>query len=57
MAELAATRQVLGDDFWPYGVRKNKVTLEALLRHSYEDGLTPRLLSLEDLFAADTLSL
>lgn len=57
VAELAATRRVLGEDFWSYGVRKNKVTLEALLRHSYEDGLTPQLLSLEDLFAADTLSL
>jgi 4,5-dihydroxyphthalate decarboxylase len=57
VAELAATRRVLGDDFWPYGVRKNKVTLQALLRHSYEDGLTPRLLRLEDIFSADTLSL
>jgi 4,5-dihydroxyphthalate decarboxylase len=57
VAELAATRHALGDDFWPYGVHKNKVTLEALLRHSYEDGLTPRLLRLEDIFAADTLSL
>jgi 4,5-dihydroxyphthalate decarboxylase len=57
VAELAATRRVLGDDFWPYGVRKNKLTLETLLRHCYEDGLTPRLLGLQDVFAADTLSL
>jgi 4,5-dihydroxyphthalate decarboxylase len=57
VAELAATRRVLGDDFWPYGVQKNKITLEALLRYSYEEGLTSRLLKLEHLFAADTLSL
>jgi 4,5-dihydroxyphthalate decarboxylase len=57
VAELAATRRVLGDDFWPYGVRKNKITLQALLRHSYEDGLTSKILSVDDLFATDTLSL
>jgi 4,5-dihydroxyphthalate decarboxylase len=54
-AELRATRNVMGDDFWPYGIEKNRKVLDTLIRHSFEDGLTPRLLSIDELFVPSML--
>ena len=53
-AELAATRALLGDDFWPYGVAENAKDIETLILYSHEQGLTERRLSVEELFAAAT---
>ena len=49
-AELAATQQVLGEDFWPYGLARNQGMLSATLRHLFEDGLLARPLAPGDLF-------
>ncbi len=53
-AELEATRALLGDDFWPYGVAENAKDIDALIRYSHKQGLTERRLSVEELFAATT---
>lgn len=53
-AEAEETRALMGDDFWPYGVDANRPTLDAITRYSHEQGLTPRPLSIEELFAAST---
>lgn len=44
------TLSTMGDDFWPYGIEKNRGTLEALCRYTHQQGLTPTLIDLEDLF-------
>ena len=44
----------MGDDFWPYGLQKNRANLEVFLRYSYEQGLSRKLLTPEDLFAPET---
>jgi 4,5-dihydroxyphthalate decarboxylase len=49
------TRQVMGDDFWPYGLRANEKTLGTFLRYSYEQGLADRLLEPAELFAPESL--
>ena len=54
--ELAATRAVLGEDFWPYGIAKNRPTLEAATRWSFEQHLSPRKLAIEELFTPETLA-
>ena len=54
-AELDDTRALMGDDYWPYGVDKNYLTIETLLRYSHEQGLSPYQLAVEDLFAESTL--
>lgn len=54
-AELEATQQVMGEDFWPYGVSANRKALEAMTRYSYEQGLAVRKLSIEEIFAPGTL--
>lgn len=54
-AELEQTRSLMGDDYWPYGVEANRTALEALTRYSFQQGLTPRQLAIEELFAPSTL--
>lgn len=52
--EAERTRAVLGDDWWPYGIEKNRRTVEALCQYSYEQGLSARLVTMEELFAPET---
>jgi len=55
--EFQSARALMGDDFWSYGVERNQHELEAITRYAHDQGLTPRLLSSEDLFVPSTLSL
>ena len=54
-AQLDEVRREMGEDFWPYGVARNRQTLATFLRYSHEQGLSPRTLAPEDLFAPETL--
>jgi 4,5-dihydroxyphthalate decarboxylase len=54
-AEFDATRELMGNDFWSYGVEPNRKCLELMVRYSYEQGLAVRPLSLEEMFAHGTL--
>jgi 4,5-dihydroxyphthalate decarboxylase len=49
------TGEALFTDPYPYGVKSNRPVLEAIARYSHEQGLTPRVLSLEEVFAPNTL--
>ena len=55
-AEYEDTRQVMGEDFWPYGVAENRKVLSTMARYSYEQGLAVRLLEVEEMFAAGNVS-
>ena len=52
---LRRTRQLMGRDFWPYGYAANKATLEAFLRFHHHQGLSHRLVGVEELFHSSTL--
>lgn len=43
-------RELMGEDYWPYGVEKNQRTLETFLRYAFEQGVSQRKLSIDDLF-------
>jgi len=49
--------RALRTDAYPYGVKSNQKTLETLAEYSAEQGLTPRQLPLDEIFAASTLDL
>jgi 4,5-dihydroxyphthalate decarboxylase len=51
VAEAEETRGIMGDDFWPYGIARNRVSLEALPQYLYEQHLAPRIPRIEELFA------
>jgi 4,5-dihydroxyphthalate decarboxylase len=48
--QLKAARELLGNDHWPYGVAANRSTLETFLRHHHSQGLSKRLLSVDEIF-------
>lgn len=49
-AELQATQALMGQDFWKHGLQANRDTLETQIRWSFEQGLIPRKLALEEIF-------
>jgi 4,5-dihydroxyphthalate decarboxylase len=56
-ADLERTQQVMGPDFWSYGLTtENEHTLRTFLRYSHEQGLARRLFEPAELFAPETLA-
>jgi 4,5-dihydroxyphthalate decarboxylase len=55
--ELQATQQLMGENFYSYGIEQNRKTLETLFRYSYEQELASRELRVEELFADQGLKL
>jgi 4,5-dihydroxyphthalate decarboxylase len=55
--EEEATRQLMGENFWPYGIEANRVTLTALLQYAHEQGLTRSRVAVDDLFHPASLEL
>jgi len=56
-ALMEETVRVFGKDFWPYGVAANRRTLEKLTLYAFQQGLTPRRLSIEELFGESVRNL
>jgi 4,5-dihydroxyphthalate decarboxylase len=50
------TRELIGDDPFPYGIKANAAMLDTITGYSYEQALTPRKMKVEELFAESTLS-
>ncbi|MGP0090174.1 MAG: ABC transporter substrate-binding protein [Xanthobacteraceae bacterium] len=48
-------QSIIGRDWYPYGINKNRPSIEALLQYSNEQGLTKRRVEIEELFAPSTL--
>jgi len=54
---LAMTRDMFGNDPFPYGVKGNRAMIETLIDFSFEQGLTKQKTDVEDLFAESTRGL
>ncbi len=52
---LMEARALMGEDFWSYGVAPNRKALETFLRHHHSQGLSSRLVKVEELFHPGTL--
>ena len=50
---IEETWRVMGKDFWAHGLEPNRPTLKAIGEYVYEQGLSPRIVSPDELFAAD----
>jgi 4,5-dihydroxyphthalate decarboxylase len=48
--QLKAARDLMGQDYWSYGVEPARKTLEAFVRAHHSQGLSPRLVSVDELF-------
>jgi 4,5-dihydroxyphthalate decarboxylase len=54
-ADVDRVRAVMGHDYWPYGLKENIKSVNALLRYSWEQGLLARKLTAEEIFAPSTI--
>jgi 4,5-dihydroxyphthalate decarboxylase len=45
--------RVFGKDYWAYGLEPNRPTLAAIGRYVHEQGLSPRIVEVDELFASD----
>ena len=53
----AKTAELIGEDPFPFGIKANRAMLDTIIDYSYEQGLTPRKMKVEELFAEQTLDL
>jgi 4,5-dihydroxyphthalate decarboxylase len=52
---LTMTRELIGEDPFPYGIKANAGMVDTIASYSYEQGLTSRKMRIEELFAESTL--
>ena len=55
--EYNTTRELMGEDFWPYGFKENLHSLEVFTRYHHEQGLSSRKLAPEELFTPSVIDL
>ena len=55
--ELDATRKLMGDNYYSYGIEANKHILKKICKYTYDQGLSQKKLSIKDLFHKSGLDL
>jgi len=53
--QLRRANSFMGEDFWPYGLAANRHVLETFVRHHHAQGISSRLVDVEELFHPGTL--
>ena len=53
--EIEETRSLMGNNYWPYGIKPNRKAIETLCRYSYKQDLASRQLKIEELFHESTM--
>jgi 4,5-dihydroxyphthalate decarboxylase len=51
-ADLDSVRALMGANYWPYGIEANRAAIECVARYSHAQGLAPRRMTVEELFAS-----
>lgn len=55
--ELEETRDLMGENFYPYGLKASAASFEAAFRYVHEQGLSKRRVALDEMFEKSTLDL
>ena len=53
--EYEETRDLMGEDYWPYGISQNAKELEVLSRYVHEQGLVKKQVDVRTMFHPSTL--
>lgn len=56
IAAVEETIATLGEDWWPYGIERNRHVIETFARYHHEQGLSPRELTVEEMFAPEAFA-
>jgi 4,5-dihydroxyphthalate decarboxylase len=52
-----SVRELMGPDYWPYGIEKNRKEIEAVCQYTWEQGLVPAKVDPAELFAPAVVNL
>ena len=52
--QIHRARSIMGPDFWSYGLPANRHVLEAFVRHHHAQGISSRLVDVDELFHPGT---
>ena len=55
--DVRRVQELMGRDYWRYGVSENRPELDAMCRYAFEDGLAPRVVEAGELFASSTVGM
>lgn len=55
--DYESTVALMGQDFWPYGVERNREVFETAARYAYEQGMAAKVVTVEEAFPANVLEL
>lgn len=53
--QVRVARQLLGADYWSYGVGPNRAVIDTFVRHHHRQGLSSRRVAIEELFHPATI--
>ena len=56
-AAVDEQRALMGDDYWPYNLERNRRSLEALTQFAHQQGLTPHRVDYESFFSPEAAAL
>lgn len=56
IAMVEDTIATMGQNWWPYGIEPNRKVIETFTRYHQEQGLSPRQLTVEEMFAPETFA-
>lgn len=54
-ALVERNKELMGEDWWPYGMEKNRKAVDTFLRYHFEQGLSKKRLYCEDIFAKELM--
>lgn len=54
VAAVEEALSIMGENWWPYGIERNRHVIETFTRYHHEQGLSPRQIALEEIFAPET---
>ncbi len=52
---IGDNRDLMGNDWWPYGIAANRAAIDAVLRYHHEQGLTKERFTIEEVFVSNLL--
>jgi 4,5-dihydroxyphthalate decarboxylase len=52
--QIRAARELMGHDYWTYGLERNRNVLETFLKHHHAENLSERLVTPEEMFHPST---
>lgn len=55
--EFDTTRELMGENFWQYGIEANRKELESIMRYLHDQGLVKQKVNFEELFDPTTIKI